>query len=185
MVNTNYTDFQMKKIARAVTWIIEKEYWQDHLIWERDNAVVQICEKYFTFSDCTTVAFVIRQYLKRLLGNKFSRRQNKINNNLFITRFDNGIEVYSALGPSTVNGVSYGRRENKNSFAYKFKEHFNQLSTKDWSLYQREKRYYDYFGIPSWEDPEYPRTKPKKKTGPKPKKKPDRELVSETVEAKT
>lgn len=145
MVKTNYTDFQMNKIARAVTWMIEKEYWKTNLIWERDNAVVQICEKYFTFSDCTAVAFVIRQYLKRLLGGKFRHKQNEINNNMFITRFDNGVEVYSALGPSTIKGISYAGRNAKDSFAYKFKEHFKQLSTKDWALYQREKRYFDTF----------------------------------------
>ena len=185
MVKTNFSDEQMKKIARAVTWIIEHEYWKTNLIWERDDAVVQICEKYFTFSDCVAVAFVIRQYLKQLLGGKFSRRQSEININMFSTRFNNGVEVYSALGPNTIKGISYAGRNPKDSFANKFKDHFHQLSTKDWALYQREKRYYDYFGIPSWEDPEYPRTKPKKKTGPKPKKKPDRELVSETAEAKT
>lgn len=171
MVKTNFTDLQMKKIARAVTWMIEHDYWQTHLIWERDGAIVEICEKYFTFKDCTTVAFVIRQYLKRLLGGKFRHRQNAINANMFITRFDNGVEVYSALGPSTVKGISYAGRNAKDSFAYKFKEHFHQLSKKDWALYQREKRYFESFGICSWEDPEYPRTKPKKKTGPKPKKK--------------
>lgn len=180
-MKTPYTDEQMKKIARAVTWMIEKEYWKTNLIWERDDAVVQICEKYFTFSDCTAVAFVIRQYLKRLLGGKFNHRQSEINLNMFSTRFNNGVETYSALGPSTVKGVSYAGRHAKDSFASKFREHFQQLSTKDWALYQREKRYFDTFGIPSWEDPEFPREMRK----PGRKKKPDRELVSETVEAKT
>lgn len=171
MVRTNFTDEQMLKIARAVTWMIEKEYWKTNLIWERDNAIVQICEKYFTFSDCGTVAFVIRQYLKRLLGGKFRHRQNAINTNMFTTRFENGVETYSALGPSTIKGISYFKRNDKYSFAYKFKEHFNQLSTKDWALYQKEKRYFENFGVCSWEDPNYPQTKPKKKTGPKPKNK--------------
>ena len=185
MVKTNFSDEQMKKIARAVTWIIEHEYWKTNLIWERDDAIVDICEKYFTFKDCTAVAFVIRQYLKRLLGGKFNHRQSEINFNMFRTRFSNGVEVYSALGPNTIKGISYAGRKSKDSFANKFKEHFHQLSTKDWSLYQREKRYYETFGVCSWEDPKYPQIKIKKKTGPKPKKKPDRELVSETAEAKT
>jgi hypothetical protein len=162
--------------------MIEHEYWQDHLIWERDGAIVDICTKYFTFQDCAAVAFVIRQYLKQLLGDKFRHRQNNINVNMFTTRFDNGIEVYSALGSNSFKGISnVGGRYGKNGFAYKFKEHFNQLSTKDWALYQREKRYFDDFGLCSWEDPEYPRERKK----PGRKKKPDRELVSETAEAKT
>lgn len=159
----------MQKIARAVTWIIEHDYWKYNLIWERDNAIVDICEKYFTFSDCTAVAFVIRQYLKQLLGGKFSHRQSEINFNMFLTRFTNGVEVYSALGPNTVKGISYAGRKAKDSFANKFKDHFHQLSTKDWALYQKEKRYFDAFGVCSWEDPEYPREK--RKPGRKPKKK--------------
>jgi hypothetical protein len=165
MVNTNYTDEQMNKIARAVTWMIEHNYWQDHLIWERDGAIVDICTKYFTFQDCAAVAFVIRQYLKQLLGDKFSRRQYDINDNMFITKFKNNVEVYSALGPNSLKGISNGGggygRYGKNGFAYKFTEHFHQLSTKDWALYQREKRYFDTFGLCSWEDPEYPRERKK------------------------
>ena len=175
-MKTPYTDEQMHKIARAVTWMIEHDYWVTHFIWERDCAIVEICEKYFTFSDCTAVAFVIRQYLKHLLGDKFRHRQNNINVNMFTTRFDNGIEVYSALGPRAVKGVSSNPEqpkpiEIKNTFATKFKEHFGIENTKDdWNLYQREKRYYDSYGLCSWENPNYSII-PKKKTGKKPKKK--------------
>ena len=155
--------------------MIEHEYWQDHLIWERDNAIVDICTKYFTFQDCAAVAFVIRQYLKQLLGDKFTSRQGDINANMFITKFKNNVEVYSALGPNSFKGISNGGggygRYGKNGFAAKYKEHFHMFSTENWALYMREKKYYEDFGIASWEDPNYPQVKPKKKTGPKPKKK--------------
>lgn len=182
MVKTPYTDFQMNKIARAVTWMIEHDYWVDHLIWERDNAIVDICEKYFTFNDCSTVCYIIRCYLRKLLkgvkynGLSFTRRQEHIKYGILLTLPVSELERSIDLTPRAVKGVSINPEPPKlitikNTFATKFKEHFGIENTKDdWNLYQREKRYYDSYGLCSWENPNYSIV-PKKKTGKKPKKK--------------
>ena len=179
-MKTQYTDEQMHKIARAVTWMIEHEYWKDHFIWERDAAITDICLKYFTFNDCPTVCYIIRCYLRKLLENtrynglNFTRRQDKIRNGLLLTIPVSELERNIDLTPRNAIGVSCHPDKPKPvsiSFANKFKEHFGFENTKDdWNLYQREKRYYDSYGLCSWENPNYSII-PKKKPGKKPKTK--------------
>lgn len=178
-MKTPYTDEQIHKIARAVTWMIEKEYWKDHFIWERDAAITDICLKYFTFNDCPTVCYIIRCYLRKLLENRrynglnFTRRQDQIRNGLLLTIPVSELEHNIDLTPRNAMGVSFHPDKPKpvsTSFATKFKEHFGFKNTRDdWNLYQREKRYFETFGIPSWEDSKYPRQR--KKPGRKSKKK--------------
>ena len=181
-MKTPYTDFQMNKIARAVTWMIEHDYWVTHFIWERDAAITDICLKYFTFNDCSTVCYIVRYYLRKLLdgvkcnGQIFTRRQEQIKYGLMLTLPVTELKKSIDLTPRAVKGVSSNHEqpkpiEIKNTFATKFKEHFGIENTKDdWNLYQREKRYYDSYGLCSWENPNYSII-PKKKTGKKPKTK--------------